>query len=86
MFSLLKTGTCTYGDGCKYQHVKPTAKDKVSRKAKAKDDKKDKTKKIKQDKPIAEADQKQVADLAKTPCNMFVKGRCCFRQNCKYLT
>ena len=73
--------------------MKPKAKAKANPnpKDKAKANPKDKAKKDKHDKQGADAEPKpkpskeQLAEMAKTPCEMFAKGRCRFGDKCRYL-
>ena len=84
------TSKCRFGDRCKYSHDKsgakpdPKAKAKANPKAKAKGNPKDKANTDKQDKQKADAEPtpkpsaEQLAEIAKTPREIFAKNRCRF--------
>ena len=70
---------------------RPRRKPTRTRRQKRRRSPKDKPKKEKQDKPAEDAEPRpkpspeQLAEMAKTPCEMFAKGRCRFGDKCRYL-
>ena len=84
------TGSCRFGDRCRFIHTPGSAAPKAKAKAKPKPKAGPKAKPAAKPKaapkagPRTEFDPEQLAARAKTPCNAFSNGRCCFGDRRRY--